>query len=704
VSQSHKVAETLLDSLATATGTSQCGRPIPKGYAAVDASTLSGSSAVANNTNEGDGATAPARTRGQPPRRIDETTAGNPSTGEMPIRSSPQLAVNTFAVKAGMRMVMYMLRSNDGLRRHAMESAAEILGELPAFAFAGDLDGLQTSSLDEIEKMLLGMADVDGDGGDMGGDAHAGVGHGGSSDSESQIALTALVELAVVRGSLRPLLRIVETILKPHRTLIITPPMFDRLCQTNLTNLPPALRQSCFPGTEGLHDNEAHAALYEATVLGFKDGGTTGIFGAMMVLTPMRQLADLANSNAAAAKTAADPPNAPHLPHSCFDPSLDTFVALGRIMTFALWSIEKVMFDDWSDDLGPRLRPYDVAMVESSGQLALSVASLTLVNLRASPRGAKRSVEDREKEAETLQPLATALAKLSTIQTMEGAWSFQELAGTYAKTALAEGAARFFPSVAKRASLAALEMKLLSAHVAFAHGAAVAAGIDGCNPNAPLDLAHVILKERVGSKLGLACLYLEDSASTRSLLALTMTLVSKYDASSSPPESKPEMDDEQAVTSSCSLHEGWHPTSEACVLLHEVLSVVESSAQSMVEMAACSAGVFNRVFTGGSKPEGVQGSGLRMRNEEEEEEDEEEAIGCPNKLYVAPKLECHGADRLLSEMTPLADYSWRWVKPRSGRQGLHVSPDGKTATGTFSTRTDFSTAVGSAPFTGLATL
>jgi hypothetical protein len=36
------------------------------------------------------------------------------------INSSPQQAVNDFAVKAGMRMLTYMLRSNDGLRLHAV--------------------------------------------------------------------------------------------------------------------------------------------------------------------------------------------------------------------------------------------------------------------------------------------------------------------------------------------------------------------------------------------------------------------------------------------------------------------------------------------------------------------------------------------------------------------------------------------------------
>ena len=119
---------------------------------------------------------------------------------------------------------------------------------------------------------------------------------------------------------------------------------------------------------------------------------------------------------------------------------------------------------------------------------------------------------DREKEAEALQPLAVALAKLSTLQVGHRMIEQMRL-HEYAGVALAEGAARFFPSTATRASLAAKEMASIRDSVAGAHRDAVVAGSRGCHPDAPLDLAHVILKEKVGSKLGLVCLYLEAGTS-----------------------------------------------------------------------------------------------------------------------------------------------------------------------------------------------
>ena len=154
------------------------------------------------------------------------------------------------------RGVTYMLRSNDGLRLHAVESAAEILGDLPPFAFAGGLDPMQTSSLDDIEKLLLEMLDRGASGGDReageggggggrtGGDGGGGDGGGGGSE-EVNLALCALVELAVVRGSLKPILRIVEKLMT-RQDLCVTPPMFRRLNELSYANLPLALRK-CFP-------------------------------------------------------------------------------------------------------------------------------------------------------------------------------------------------------------------------------------------------------------------------------------------------------------------------------------------------------------------------------------------------------------------------------------------------------------------------
>jgi hypothetical protein len=105
-----------------------------------------------------------------------------------------------------------------------------------------------------------------------------------------------------------------------------------------------------------------------------------------------------------------------------------------------------------------------------------------------------------------------------------------------------------------------------------------------------------MLKERVGSKLGLACLYLEDSASTKSLLSLTMTPISTEaesspsSSSSSASASKSEEKDARAATTCWGHASGWLPaadgdsathnddfswraSSEACVLLNQVLGV-----------------------------------------------------------------------------------------------------------------------------------
>ena len=166
-------------------------------------------------------------------------------------------------------------------------------------------------------------------------------------------------------------------------------------------------------------------------------------------------------------------------------------------------------------------------MLQTCASILASVLSLTVVNLRASPKGGggvkgdggggggggrrrrrRSSTVDREKEADALKPLAVALAKLSTLQVSHRMIEQMRL-HEHAGVALAEGAARFFPSTATRASLAAKEMASIRDSIAGAHRDAVVAGSRGCRPDAPLDLAHVILKEKVGSKLGLVCLYLE---------------------------------------------------------------------------------------------------------------------------------------------------------------------------------------------------
>ena len=63
-------------------------------------------------------------------------------------------------------------------------------------------DAVRTSSLDEIEKMLLGMLDGGGGGGGGGGGSGSGGGEmvgggGGGGGGEVELAMSALVELAV---------------------------------------------------------------------------------------------------------------------------------------------------------------------------------------------------------------------------------------------------------------------------------------------------------------------------------------------------------------------------------------------------------------------------------------------------------------------------------------------------------------------------
>ena len=132
------------------------------------------------------------------------------------------------------------------------------------------------------------------------------------------------------------------------------------------------------------------------------------------------------------------------------------------------------------------------------------------------------------------------------------------------------------------------------------------------------------------------------------------------------------------------------------MLLNQVLVVVEESVTSMMtnhadekSQSAYEYGDYGDI----TDRSGGGGGGGGKKNKKRKH---------PNPSYQAPKLTIHGADRLCSEWTPLADYSWRWVKPLTSRQGLHVSPDGKTASGTFGTRSDYYTAVGSMPFTGRA--
>ena len=148
---------------------------------------------------------------------------------------------------------------------------------------------------------------------------------------------------------------------------------------------------------------------------------------------------------------------------------------------------------------------------------------------------------------------------------------------------------------------------------------------------------------------------------------------------------------------------GWRATSEACLLLNQVLGVVEESVTSMMtnhadekSQSEYEYGDYGDKDRSGGGDVGGGGGGGGGGGEGKNKKKRKH----PNPSYQAPKLTIHGADRLCSEWTPLADYSWRWVKPLTGRQGLHVSPDGKTASGTFGTRSDYFTAVGSMPFTG----
>jgi hypothetical protein len=102
-------------------------------------------------------------------------------------------------------------------------------------------------------------------------------------------------------------------------------------------------------------------------------------------LMPVLKLATLANAHAASTRAAAVP-SLDTLPHSCFDPSLETLVFLGRIMTHGLSIIEDAMMILDADAADVKVRAAgEVGLAQTSGSILASVLGLTLVNLRASP-------------------------------------------------------------------------------------------------------------------------------------------------------------------------------------------------------------------------------------------------------------------------------------------------------------------------------